>query len=191
MELTDDILITESLAGSHAAFEELMRRYERLVFRVAWTYVRQRESALDICQDVFIKVHRGLGSYRGGDSDRSAFRAWVMSITHNESANCLRREKKHRDWEEIDGDLSADARFASPATQEAGLLEAERRDDLMRSLEILNPRQRQALTLRYFEKMSFRDIADTLDCSEGMARNIAFRGLEKLRDCMNPNRSLS
>ena len=187
MQPTDDILITESLAGSNAAFEELMRRYERLVFRVAWTYARQRESALDICQDVFIKVHRGLKSYRGSN----VFRAWLMRITHNECSNWLRREKRHRDWDELDDEAPAGRQLASPATQEAELLETEQREELLRNLASLHPRQRLALTLRYFEKLPFREIAQALDCSEGLARNIAFRGLKKLRSDLNPHRGLS
>lgn len=173
MQLADDTLVSETIAGSHAAYEQLVSRYEKLVFKVAWSYAKQRESALDICQDVFVKAFRKLGSYRGD----GAFRAWLMRITHHESVNWLRSNRRHLDW--IDLDDVADP--ACAPQQENDLIVDETRRGLLDRLDRLNPRQRQALTMRYFDRAPVRDIASALACTEGVARNILFRGLEKMR----------
>jgi len=171
--MADDTLVTETLAGSHAAYEQLVVRYERLVFKVAWSYARQRDGALDICQDVFVKAFTKLGSYRRG----GAFKAWLMSIAHHECADWLRGNRRYRDWVELD----AAPEPACDAAQETTLLADETRRSLLDRLDRLNPRQRKALTMRYFDRAPVRDIAEALTCTEGVARNILFRGLAKLR----------
>jgi len=173
LQLADDTLVSETLAGSHAAYEQLVARYERLVFKVAWSYARQRDGALDICQDVFVKAFRKLGTYRRG----GAFRAWLMSLTHRECVDWLRGNRRYRDWVDLD---EAPEPVCEP-NQEDGLLADETRRGLLDRLDRLNPRQRQALTMRYFDRAPVREIADTLACTEGVARNILFRGLAKMR----------
>ena len=174
MQLTDDALVTESLAGSQAAFEQLVGRYEKLVFKVAWSYAHRRESALDIAQEVFVKAYRGLRSYRGPE----VFKPWLMRITHNESQNWLRRNQRHEQAVDLE---SIESPRIEPGQEEALKLDQTRRH-LLTQMDKLNPRQRQALTMRYFEKASVQEIALSLDCGPGTARNILFRGLQKMRD---------
>ncbi len=70
------------------------------------------------------------------------------------------------------------------------MIEREAHDALRRSISTLNPRQQLALVLRYFQGMSTREIAGTLECSEGTARNILFRGLAKLRSVMTEHEEI-
>ena len=183
MPLSDEHLVTETLTGSQAAYELLIARHEKLVFKVAWSYARQREGALDICQDVFVKAYRKLGSYRGSGS----FRAWLMQITHRLGSNWRRDNRRHLECVDLD---QAPDPVCGP-TQESRVLADEAREGLLERLDRLNERQRTALTMRDFDKSPVKDIADALDCSEGVARNILFRGLEKLRSEFETARSES
>ncbi len=176
MDFSDEDLIQGARAGSSGAFETLMRRYERLVFKIAWSYVHQRESALDVSQEVFIKAFRKLHTYRGSGS----FKGWLLRIAHRESTNWLRRNRRHRDQEE----LTADHHASQPPHQEADLLARENQQRLLSELAQLNPRQQLAVSLRYFESMPVRNIATVLETSEGAVKNILFRSLSKLRDRM-------
>jgi RNA polymerase sigma-70 factor (ECF subfamily) len=181
LQTTDEQLVAETLTGSQRAYELLMSRHEKLVFKVAWTYARQRDGALDICQDVFVKAYRKLDSYRGGGS----FRAWLMQITHRISMNWRRDNRRH--FECVDLEQAAEP-FCE-ATQESEVLAAEARRDLLERLDRLSERQRTALTMRYIERSPVKDIARALDCSEGVARSVLFRGLGKLRADVQTTRS--
>ena len=152
MHLSDQDLIAETRAGSYAAFDQLIRRHEKLVFRVAYSYVHQPDPAYDIAQNVFIKVHKNLDSFGG----RSTFRAWLTRIAQNESLTWLRSRKRHADHVEV---TEMNAPSCQPV-QEATILRAERSRDLLAEVHQLNEKQRQAVLLRYFEKMPIREIGE-------------------------------
>lgn len=179
MEPTDDRLVDETLDGDVEAFEALMRRYERLVFTVARGYGRSRENALDITQNVFLKVYRSLPGFRR----ESSFKTWLLRIAYNESANWVRRHGRHRGHESIDP--SAEPHDGLPArdpSQESRILAGERIALVERHLGNLNARYRLAVELRYFQELSIREIAEVLECSEGVAKNMLFRSIRRLRD---------
>jgi RNA polymerase sigma-70 factor (ECF subfamily) len=167
LEPTDDELIAEIEAGSDLAFDRLMRRYRRLVYRVAYGFLGDRESALDVVQEAFLKVHTRLRSYRG----EGTLKSWIARIAANEAMN-LRRST--RETSELDESIAARSTETDPMAGQA----------LSRSLQALGDRQRLAIVLRYYGERSTREIAEALDCSEGTARNVLFRGLSKLRTLM-------
>jgi RNA polymerase sigma-70 factor (ECF subfamily) len=173
-EKEERALIAQVSAGSMEAFEDLMRIYERVVYRTCFSYTRNREDALDVTQEVFVKVFERIGSFRGSGS----FRGWVLRITHNESLNWIRGRTRHAEYDQL---TAANSPEVAPR-QEADLLRSESRDLVAGALLRLNPRQRRALTLRYFERMSIDEISSLLGCTPGTAKNILFRGLRKLRD---------
>jgi RNA polymerase sigma-70 factor (ECF subfamily) len=180
VEPGDHILIEEVRGGSTGAFEEIMKRYQRLVYATCIAYARSREDALDITQNVFVKVYEKVDSFRGSGS----FKAWLLSIAHNEGLNWIRNNARHRDHAEP---TPANSPEVAPS-QESDLLKQERWELLREALLHLNPRQRQAVVLRYFESTPIREIASTLDCTEGTAKNILFRSLRKLHHHLVPHR---
>jgi RNA polymerase sigma-70 factor (ECF subfamily) len=174
VEFNDQTLIEEIRAGSHVAFESLMKRYERAVYLTVYPYVRQPDSAMDISQEVFTRVYRGLGSYSG----KGSFTAWLMTVAHNESKSWLRKHRRHQGHDEW---TPENDRACAPG-QEINVARRESREMLLEEMQQLNPRQRMAVSLRYFEEMSIREVADVLDCSVGVVKSILFRSLEKLRN---------
>ncbi len=172
MEFSDLELIDEIRAGSVVAFERLVRRYERLVHRVALAYTSDPQAALDVSQNVFLRVHAKLGSYRGDGELRS----WILSLVANESRNWSRAQKRHRA-----DDLPDDVPAGRVAPQEVGLAERETTTLLRRALDTLAPRHRLAVVLRYFAGSPIPEIAAALGCSEGVAKNVLFRSLRKMR----------
>ena len=173
MSLNDLDLIDEIRAGSQAAFDSLIRRHEHLVFRVAFSYVGDADSALDISQNVFIKIHRNLDAFHG----RSTFRTWLTRITQNESLSWLRSQKRHSGHQEVTPQNTPSIQ----PVQEKSLVHTERNRDLLAEVHQLNPQQRRAVLLRYFEMMPVREIGEVLDCSEGQVKSLLFRGLKVLR----------
>jgi RNA polymerase sigma-70 factor (ECF subfamily) len=174
VEQDEHLLIAEIGAGSVHAFEELMKRYEHLVYRACLYYTGNREDALDVTQEVFVKVFNRLESFSGSGS----FKGWLLRITHNESLNWIRSRRRH--WEHDELGPANSPRLEAP--QETDISRKESRDLIDGALQNLNPRQRQALRLRYFEKMSINEISALLGCTKGTTKNILFRGLRKLRN---------
>ncbi len=174
MDKTDNILIQESLSGSMGAFDDLMERYQGLVYKVALRYGERREHALDITQNVFLRVYEKLDSLRADAS----FKPWLLRITYHESINWLRKQRQYQDHEPVDENAPLPGRTR---TQEEALLRQEKTECLTRSLSCLNPKHRLAVTLKYYEGMSIREISAVLECSEMMVKNILYRSLEKLR----------
>jgi len=171
---TDDALVRETLAGKVESFDRLMVRYQRLVCKVAMNYVKDKQSALDVTQNVFLKVYRKLDSVKS----EGMFKPWLLRITYNESINWIRRRKVHDEFEEmgIHDRLPEEA----PA-QETRMLDRESRRLLLEGLRELNPKYKLAVSLRYAEGMAIKEIAEVMECSEGMVKSLLFRGVRKIR----------
>jgi RNA polymerase sigma-70 factor (ECF subfamily) len=172
LSLSDRELIEEIRDGSAPAFELLMRRYERLVYKIALTSTGNGDSAMDISQNVFLKVHSKLPSFREGGN----FKSWVARIAMNESINWHRRGRKHQ-TAELNEEISTDERLP----QEEQLGDKEKWALLKQAMLELNPKQQLAVAMRYFEGMSIGQISTALECSEGSAKSILFRGLGRMR----------
>lgn len=177
MEPTDQELLAGIEAGSDLAFDRLMRRYRRLVFRVAYGFTGDRESALDVVQETFLKVHSRLPSFRA----EGQLRNWIVRIAANEAMNWNRSSSR---FETTALDESV---FLRPDSREESdlVMRATAEGALTRSIAALAPRHRLAIVMRYFGERSTREIAAALACSEGTARNVLFRGLAKLRTMMS------
>jgi RNA polymerase sigma-70 factor (ECF subfamily) len=172
LEFSDGQLVEEALSGSAVAFERLVARYEKLVFKIALGCSGQRDSALDVLQNVFLKVHRKLAGFRTeGD-----LKNWIARIAMNESINWRKSQKRHQ-GEELDETIPA----ASVPEQEESVREREAWEMVKRSMETLNPKQRAVIAMRYFEGMSIREVANTLGCGEGTVKSILFRSLKQMR----------
>jgi len=178
-EENERALIADIRAGSAEAFEDLMKRYEGPVYRTCFGYTRNRDDALDVTQEVFVKVYEKIESFRGSGS----FKGWLLRITHNQSLNWIRSRARHGEHDRLSEANAPELE----ARQEAELSRRQSRDLIETAMLQLNPKQRKALTLRYFERMSISEIASLLECTEGTARNILFRSLQKLRDRMVPH----
>lgn len=176
-ETIDEILIEKTLAGSLECYDVLMQRYQRDVLAVARGYTRSVDDALDVCQDVFLKAYRKLDTFAG----RSSFRTWLVTIANRESLNWLRTRSRKAPANVVDLET---VHLPSGNDQETELLETERRQKVVDSLDVLNQRSRVAVILRYFRDMPIREISAVLGCSEGVTRNLLFRSVRKLREAV-------
>ena len=174
LETVDELLIEKTLAGSLECFDVLMQRYQKDVFAVARGYVRSVDDALDICQNVFLKAYRKLDTFAA----RSSFKTWLVAIANREGLNWVRTRSRKAPSNVVDLET---VNLPSRDDQETTLLQAERHQTVVDSLQVLNQRSRQAVILRYFRDMPIRDVAEVLECSEGVARNMLFRSVRKLR----------
>jgi RNA polymerase sigma-70 factor (ECF subfamily) len=177
MENSDTELIQETLAGNLQAYDALMKRYQDRVYTIALSFGKTKENALDISQDIFLKVYKKLNTFK----ENSTFKTWVSKVAFNESVNWTRKNKKYIQNDEIDSDGPKLYDYQNPEDQ---LLVNENKTLLLRCLFDLNTKYRLAVVLRYFENMPIKEIAISMDCSEGMVKNMLFRSIQKLRNSL-------
>ncbi len=174
VQFSDEYLVEEVRGGSHLAFGLLMKRHERLVFRIAMNHVKNPDNAMDVTQNVFMKTHQKLDSYTGS----GPFRAWLLRIAYNESLTWIRRQKK----DYLNESLSEKNTPVLHAVPEGEVARKEVQAMIQTALKVLSAKQNLAISLRYFEGFSLREIATVLECNEGSVKSILFRSLEKLRN---------
>ena len=175
---TDEMLVEEIRDGNQKSFDELMQKYQQQVYHIAFSYAKTSAGAMDITQNIFLKIYENLARFRGD----SRFKTWLMRISYNESQNWIKKNRKHMVLEDINEQAGY---TSSPVNQEDEYLAIENRTLLLKSLYDLNTKYRLAVVLRYFENYSIVEIAEILDCSEGVVKNMLFRSLKKLRSIAN------
>jgi len=168
------MLIKEIKNGQLESYDELMQRHQQKVYHIAYSFARSEQEAMDITQNIFLKAYENIGLFR----EESQFKTWLTRISYNEGQNWMRKNKRHLIDQRIN---SHTTEATSPITQEDEYLATENKTILLRSLYELNTKYRLAVILRYFEDSSIRDIAVTLNCSEGVVKNMLYRSLQKLK----------
>jgi RNA polymerase sigma-70 factor (ECF subfamily) len=174
LETTDRELISKTLNGELKSYDQLMQRYEKLVYKVAYSFGSNQQNTMDITQNTFLRAYENLASYQ----DKGSFQAWIVKITYNEGINWTKKNKKYEQFQMIDNDQP---RHISDISQEDELLAKENKAQLLKSLFTLSTKYRLAVVLRYFNDMPLKEIAKVLNCSEGVVKNILFRSLQRLR----------
>ncbi len=175
-EMVESELITMAQTGDAYAFEELVRRFRNDVFALAFHFMREREEAWDISQEVFIKAHRALKRFRGDDS----FKPWLLRITSNQ---CKDQWKKRRiktvSYDDALESADAPSGIPGPAS------EAEAREigeAILDALDTLPHKHRTAFVLREFEGMSYEEMAEAMNCNIGTVMSRLHHARKKLRD---------
>jgi len=160
--------------GDPRAFEELVIAYQHRVFGVALRMLRNRGEAEEIAQEVFLRVHRAVGDFRG----EAKLSTWLYAITSRLCLNRLASGERHmaREGEESLERLRADADPAAHA--ERGELEAA----LQRAITELPEERRVVVVLRDFEGLSYEEIAAALDLPLGTVRSRLHRARTDLKE---------
>ena len=180
----DDLRLIEGLrAAEESAYEELIQRFQVPVYNLAWRLLNDPADASDVVQEVFLKIFRNVGSFRGD----STLRTWVYRIAVNESHNRRRWLFRHRRGETgieesyDDSDVrerplmdEGETPFDFTVNREAQIL-------LEEGLEAINPVFRAALVLREMEDLSYEEIAAVLEVSIGTVKSRILRGRDALR----------
>ncbi len=178
----DRVLIEEILNGILSSYDTLMERYQNLIFRIAYSFGKNKENAMDISQNIFLKAYQKLDTLKGQNS----FKAWLSRIAYHEGINWTRKHKSAVQFESIE---TSNEPVSNSPSKEDDLLANEYRHELMQSLFALNTKYRLAVVLRYYQNMSIKEIAVILKCSEGVVKNMLFRSLQRLKIILQKNQS--
>jgi RNA polymerase sigma-70 factor (ECF subfamily) len=154
------------LQGESAAFEDIVRRWQKPLVNLAWRSCRSRELAEDMAQEAFLKIFRALGSWRAD----SSFSTWIFAIALNHYRSRLRRTPMELLGLESAREL-ADPRSGSDAARANDPAEAVRR-----AVAVLPPRYREAIVVHYFGEHDVRRSAEILNVAEGTLKARLARG---------------
>jgi RNA polymerase sigma-70 factor (ECF subfamily) len=164
-------VIRRVLEGETGAFDVLVRRHQQTIFRLACRMTRNVEDARDIAQEAFVQAYRSLGSFQR----QSSFSTWLYRIAMNLCLNHLKATARE-DPTEVDAALP-DGREDSLMA----IVRDERDQALAAAIKELPPQQRATLTLRVYQGLSHREIAEVLDCAEGTAKANYFHAVRALQ----------
>ena len=180
-EATDEKLVAEFVrTGSRGAFAELYYRYKDKVFNTAFRIVGEYEAARDISHDVFLKVYVDSPAFR----HKSSFSSWLYRIAVNRSLDEARRVKRRR------GQVSTEALQESLSSgrdsdlPESAVMGREESEAVMEALEKLSPKLRTVVTLRYFEGLSYEQVAEIISRPVGTVKSRLRRAHRRLGETL-------
>jgi RNA polymerase sigma-70 factor (ECF subfamily) len=174
-------LVARCTAGDEAACAELVAAHQRLVFGLALNLLGNRDEALDLSQEVFLRVFRTLSTFRG----QSSLRTWIYRIVVNQARNRQRWwRRRHRDAQvSLDEHLRKNGDFESTheAPPDHVLASKETAERIWRALDRLPFDQRTALILREIDGLRYEEIAFSLDIAVGTVKSRLTRARHSLR----------
>jgi len=168
--LSDEQLVArarEELPYRTRAYEELMRRHDRLMFGVCLRLVGNRQDAEDITQDVMLKVFSKLHSFEG----RSSLKTWLVRVTRNASMDWLKKRAISRRYTDA---------LAQEPQEESTIVYEE--NHVIGLLKELSPSDREILTLRFVADMSLLEISETTELSLSVTKMRLYRAVERLQE---------
>jgi RNA polymerase sigma-70 factor, ECF subfamily len=181
--LTDMELVGQAKAGQLEAFDELVNRHERKIFRLTQHITGNREDAEDALQDSFLKAFSRLSQFQGD----SQFYTWLVRIAVNESLMRLRKRKAHPTFSldepiQSDDDLMPRERGTWEDNPEQMYAQTELREILDRAVQTLPPIFRTVFVLRDIEQLSTEETAEALELSVPAVKSRLLRARLQLRD---------
>ena len=182
----DTELIERFQQGDTAAFDTLFTRYQKRTYRLVQRFISNREDALDLTQDAFIRAYQGLGDFKS----QCQFYSWLYRITVNLCIDFLRKKARSEvllyDSDES-GELPManipDPRSESPAK---AVENKELRTHIRKAVRRLPPKQRQIFILRHWDGLSLKDIAAVVGRSDGTVKAHLLHAHRNLRKHLRP-----
>jgi RNA polymerase sigma-70 factor (ECF subfamily) len=179
MTWTDEELVARSMRGDADSFNQLVLRWERPIYALAYRTIGREEDARDVCQETFLRAFRALPGFRR----QAKFSSWLYRIALNLCRDWVRRERRTPVVQAPDGvdlmDLAAEVEPSEPI--ENLVARHELAGAVERAMAGLPEEQRTAIVLKEYHGLTFQEIADLLDCPLSTVKTRLYQGLSVLR----------
>ena len=177
--MNDAELVQQVLNENKHAFRFLVSKYQRLVLHIAGRIVQQQDELDDVCQEVFIKVFRKIGKYRG----EAKLSTWIATIAYNTSISHMRKKagKRETSYEEEPRLLDLEMR---KGCDNNGLEKKEAKKYLLELIEKLPEKHRTVLTLFHLEEFSYKEIEEITGMPEGTVKSYLSRARNRLKQSL-------
>ena len=190
MTSTDEELVARLKTGDLESFNQLVKRWERPIFALAYRTLGREEDARDVTQETFLRAFRALSGFKGD----AKFSSWLYRIALNLCRDWARKERRAPMVAVPDGvELEHLAAERGPvASVEDLAARSELSRTVAKAMELLPAEQRQAIILKEYHGLTFQEIADLLKCPLSTVKTRVYQGLSTLRkhlgDHMTPRR---
>jgi RNA polymerase sigma-70 factor, ECF subfamily len=171
-EVEDRDLVGKARRGDVDAYNLLVSRWERRVFNYILRLVGNREDAMDIAQDAFLKAYQNLGKL----DDPGRFASWLFRIAHNESFSLLRKSKPEQ----------GEPGEPEPLPPGPRMLPIETSIAVNAALERLTPDQKEAVVLKVYQGFKFEEMAEILGCPVSTVKSRLYTALDLLKGTLAP-----
>ncbi len=182
----DKILVERVCQGDKKAFDMLVLKYQNRIVQLVSRFISNREDALDVAQETFIKAYRALPNFEG----KSAFYTWLYRIAVNTAKNwsiarSRRPAKRESELSEAE-QYEFESTMKDQASPDRLVMKDELEKALYSSIEALPEELRSAIVLREMEGLSYDEIAHVMDCPVGTVRSRIFRARESIHERLEP-----
>ena len=174
-------LLERIQAGDREAFMTIIGLYQRKVFVMAYSILRDREDALDAVQETFLRLYQKAGLYRPGRS----FQGWLLQMAKNISIDSYRKHQRKRREFETTKPIEEIPVAAEPA-RDGDSAAADLRGAFARCVDTLAERQKMVFVMRHYNELQFNEISETMKISIGTAKSLHFKAVQNLRKRLAP-----
>ncbi len=171
--------VASSKRGDTSAFNRLVLKYERTVYNIAFRMLQDREEAADATQEVFLLMFKNIRRFR----QNSKFSTWLYRITLNHCISRVRQRPPgaHLSLDDKNAAAGSTEQLRAMETQVGELMRLEQRNMVLAALMHLPPEQRAVVELKFFQEMTFEDIAAVLEIPLSTIKSRLYAGLEMLK----------
>ncbi len=179
MTCTDEELVARSASGDADSFNQLIARWERPIYALAYRVIGREEDARDVCQETFLRAFRGIAAFKG----QAKFSSWLYRIALNLCRDWIRRERRTPVVQAPEGvDLTELVAERGPAESVEDLVSRRDMSRLVaKAMRALSEEQRTAVVLKEYQGLTFQEIADLLGCPLSTVKTRLYQGLTLLR----------
>jgi RNA polymerase sigma-70 factor (ECF subfamily) len=179
MTRTDEELVARAQGGDVESFNQLIVRWERPIYALAYRVIGREEDARDVCQDAFLRAYRALPGFKG----QAKFSSWLYRIALNLCRDWIRRQRR-APVQQLPEDTDA-SELAGETGPVESIEELVARRELTAIVEeamsVLSEEQRTAIILKEYHGMTFQEIADMQGCPLSTVKTRLYQGLSLLR----------
>src|SRR5687768_2595779 len=179
MASTDEELVAKSQGGDLDSFNQLVVRWERPIYALAYRTIGREEDARDVCQETFLRAFRALKGFKG----QAKFSSWLYRITLNLCRDWIRRQKRTPVTPTPEGldiiELAGEATPSETIEELVGRRQLGRA--VSKAMAMLPEDQRTAIILKEYHGLTFQEIAELLDCPLSTVKTRLYQGLTVVR----------
>lgn len=173
-------LIATALAGDQASYAALYEQYAPGIYRLCYSLVLNRHDAEDVVQETFVYAFKNLRRF---DAEKASFKTWLYTIAVSRCRNTYRRKR----FQLVDlSQMMQHLPGPAAETPEASLARRESQDAIERAIAALSPILREAVVLRYGHGLTYREMAEIINCPQKTAESRVRLAHNKLRDALQP-----
>ena len=173
-------LVREIQNGNREAFMTIVSAYQQRVFVMAYSMLRNKEDALDVVQETFLRLFQKAKQFKEGCN----FQGWLLQIAKNLCVDYYR--KNYRKRREFESPKSLDELQVAAETDPASSSAGEMKEVFFRGIDKLASRQRLVFVLRHVDELQFNEISETLNISVGTVKSLHFKAVQNLRKWLSP-----